>query len=80
MLEFDFPGLEIGVADYDEGPTVCTVFHFPAGGSASIDVRGGPTSPPSRNDLARLLPSTKTILDRVLDRLDDAPTQLGHRL
>ena len=40
-LEFDFPGLEIGVAEYDEGPTGCTVFHFPQGAASSIDVRGG---------------------------------------
>ena len=30
-LEFDLAGLEIGCAEYDEGPTGCTVFHFPAG-------------------------------------------------
>lgn len=41
VLEFDFPGLEIGVAEYDEGPTGCTVFHFPEGAASSIDVRGG---------------------------------------
>ena len=40
-LRFDFPGLEIGVAEYDEGPTGCTVFLFPDGAAASIDVRGG---------------------------------------
>jgi 6-aminohexanoate-oligomer endohydrolase len=40
-LEFDFPGLEIGVAEYDEGQTGCTVFHFPDGAASSIDVRGG---------------------------------------
>ena len=34
-LEFAFPGLEIGVAEYDEGPTGCTVFHFPAGAASS---------------------------------------------
>jgi L-aminopeptidase/D-esterase-like protein len=38
---FDFPGLEIGVAEYDEGPTGCTVFHFPSVASLAIDVRGG---------------------------------------
>ena len=27
-LRFDFPGLEIGAAEYDEGPTGCTVFSF----------------------------------------------------
>ena len=40
-LDFDFPGLEIGVAEYDEGPTGCTVFHFPDGADCSTDVRGG---------------------------------------
>ncbi|HYU81796.1 MAG TPA: P1 family peptidase [Candidatus Polarisedimenticolia bacterium] len=40
-LEFDFPGLEIGVAEYEEGPTGCTVFHLPKVASLSIDVRGG---------------------------------------
>jgi len=42
-LEFDFPGLEIGVAEYDEGPTGCTVFRFPRGASVAADVRGGST-------------------------------------
>jgi L-aminopeptidase/D-esterase-like protein len=40
-LEFDFPGLEVGVAEYAEGPTGCTVFHFPKVASMQIDVRGG---------------------------------------
>ena len=41
-LELDFPGLEIGVAEYEEGPTGCTVFHFPpAGAACATDVRGG---------------------------------------
>jgi 6-aminohexanoate-oligomer endohydrolase len=40
-LELDLPGLEIGVAEYDEGPTGCTVFHFPDGAACSVDVRGG---------------------------------------
>jgi L-aminopeptidase/D-esterase-like protein len=40
-LELDFPGLEIGVAEYEEGPTGCTVFHFPDGASVATDVRGG---------------------------------------
>jgi 6-aminohexanoate-oligomer endohydrolase len=41
VLEFDFPGLEIGCAEYDEGPTGCTVFHFPSGAACSTDIRGG---------------------------------------
>jgi 6-aminohexanoate-oligomer endohydrolase len=40
-LAFDLPGLEIGCAEYDEGPTGCTVLHFPHGASMHVDVRGG---------------------------------------
>ena len=40
-LPLDFPGLEIGVGEYAEGPTGCTVFHFPEVASMHIDVRGG---------------------------------------
>ena len=40
-LTFDFPGLEVGVAEYEDGPTGCTVFHFPKVASLAIDVRGG---------------------------------------
>jgi 6-aminohexanoate-oligomer endohydrolase len=41
-LRFDFPGLHIGIAEYEEGPTGCTVFHLPPGGAAcSVDIRGG---------------------------------------
>ena len=36
VLEFDFPGLAIGVAEYPEGPTGCTVFHFPALASMQV--------------------------------------------
>src|SRR5579859_6048133 len=40
-LTFDLPGLQIGVAEYAEGPTGCTVFSFPGGAATAIDVRGG---------------------------------------
>jgi L-aminopeptidase/D-esterase-like protein len=40
-LRFDFPSFQIGVAEYDEGPTGCTVFHFPEGAACATDVRGG---------------------------------------
>jgi 6-aminohexanoate-oligomer endohydrolase len=40
-LRFDFPAFRIGVAEYDEGPTGCTVFHFPDGAACATDVRGG---------------------------------------
>jgi 6-aminohexanoate-oligomer endohydrolase len=48
-LTFDFPGLRIGVAEYDEGPTGCTVFHFTGGAMLERDVRGG--SPGTFGDL-----------------------------
>jgi 6-aminohexanoate-oligomer endohydrolase len=41
QLEFELSGLEIGCAEYDEGPTGCTVFHFPEGAAMQVDVRGG---------------------------------------
>jgi L-aminopeptidase/D-esterase-like protein len=41
-LRFDFPGLRVGIAEYEDGPTGCTVFHLPPGGAAcSADIRGG---------------------------------------
>jgi 6-aminohexanoate-oligomer endohydrolase len=40
-VRFDLPGLAIGAAEYDEGPTGCTVFHFPDGAAVETDVRGG---------------------------------------
>ncbi|HZP95981.1 MAG TPA: P1 family peptidase [Candidatus Limnocylindria bacterium] len=40
-LDVDFPGVEFGIAEYAEGPTGCTVFHFPEVASMHIDVRGG---------------------------------------
>jgi L-aminopeptidase/D-esterase-like protein len=41
VLQFEFPGLEIGAAAYPEGPTGCTVFNFPDGAMATADIRGG---------------------------------------
>ncbi len=42
VLEFELGGLEIGVAEYDEGPTGCTVFSFlPGGAACATDIRGG---------------------------------------
>lgn len=41
-VSFDFPGLEVGIAEYHDGPTGCTVLHFPDGPVAcATDVRGG---------------------------------------
>ena len=42
LLEFDFPSMKIGVAEYEAGPTGCTVFYFPNGAvRTAVDVRGG---------------------------------------
>jgi L-aminopeptidase/D-esterase-like protein len=38
---FEFDSFRIGVAEYEEGPTGCTVFHFPQTAMMSVDVRGG---------------------------------------
>jgi L-aminopeptidase/D-esterase-like protein len=40
-LNFDFPAVKIGVAEYEEGPTGTTVLYFPQRVLAAIDVRGG---------------------------------------
>lgn len=40
-LQFNFPGVRVGVAEYAEGPTGCTVFHFPQSALVATDVRGG---------------------------------------
>ena len=40
-LEFDFPAVQVGVAEYEEGPTGCTVLLFPDGAATAIDARGG---------------------------------------
>ena len=52
-LTFDFPALQIGVAEYEEGPTGATVILFRNPVAAVVDVRGG--APGTVNtDLLRL--------------------------
>ncbi len=41
VLEFDLPGVRIGSAVYPDGPTGCTVFHFPGRATGVVDIRGG---------------------------------------
>jgi L-aminopeptidase/D-esterase-like protein len=40
-LALDFPGLRVGTAEYAEGPTGCTVLHFPRPAACVMDIRGG---------------------------------------
>ena len=40
-LTFDYPSMAIGVAEYAEGPTGCTVFQFDHSAVAAVDIRGG---------------------------------------
>lgn len=47
-LTFDFPQIEIGTAEYAEGPTGCTVIAFAAGAACAADARGGAVA--SRED------------------------------
>lgn len=41
VLRFDFPEVHVGTAEYEEGPTGCTVLWLPAGAQAAVDFRGG---------------------------------------
>jgi L-aminopeptidase/D-esterase-like protein len=41
QLEFDWPALEVGVAEYDAGPTGVTLFRFPKKAHVAVDGRGG---------------------------------------
>ncbi|MHC3941064.1 hypothetical protein ACI0FR_02379 [Paenochrobactrum sp. BZR 201-1] len=41
LLEFDWPALQIGTGEYEEGPTGVTVFKFGKKSLGAVDVRGG---------------------------------------
>lgn len=41
ILEYDFDSFNVGIAEYPDGPTGTTVFHFPAGARVALDIRGG---------------------------------------
>lgn len=41
VVEFDFPGVHAGTAEYAEGPTGCTVIYVPKGARTAVDARGG---------------------------------------
>jgi L-aminopeptidase/D-esterase-like protein len=64
-LKFDWPALQIGAGTYEEGPTGVTMFVFPEGANAVVDVRGG--APGTVNtDLLRLGYSAKSVAAIVL--------------
>lgn len=64
VLEFDFPAVHVGVAEYDGGPTGSTVFYFPEGVIAAADVRGG--SPGTVNAHAVRLAYEEAFIDAVV--------------
>jgi L-aminopeptidase/D-esterase-like protein len=64
LLEFHFPEIHIGVAEYDEGPTGTTLFYFPKGVIAAADVRGG--SPGTVNAEAVRLGYETAFIDAVV--------------
>ena len=41
VLQFDWPVLQIGTGEYEDGPTGVTVFHFTRRVFGAVDVRGG---------------------------------------
>jgi hypothetical protein len=40
-LDFQFDAVQVGIAEYSEGPTGATVLYFPSKVIAAVDVRGG---------------------------------------
>ena len=63
-LRFDFPGMEVGIAEYGEGPTGTTVFHFPRSVKAAVDVRGG--APGTVNATALMNSKDHAMMDAVV--------------
>jgi len=59
-LTFDFPGVKIGVAEYEEGPTGTTVLYFPKPVVAAVDVRGGAPGTVNTDGLRLALRQTYT--------------------
>lgn len=41
IFKYDFPEFETSIAEYPDGPTGMTLFHFPKGAKGAIDIRGG---------------------------------------
>jgi L-aminopeptidase/D-esterase-like protein len=41
VFKYDFDEFEAAVAEYPDGPTGMTLFHFPKGAQGAIDIRGG---------------------------------------
>lgn len=41
VVRFDLPEVSVGTAEYEEGPTGCTVLAFPSGAQCAVDFRGG---------------------------------------
>lgn len=40
-LSYDFPDFQVSAVNYPEGPTGMTLFYFPNGAQAAVDIRGG---------------------------------------
>lgn len=53
ILKFNFPGMHIGIAEKEEGPTGTTVFYFPNGVMGAADVRGGATGTVNASAVSR---------------------------
>ncbi len=41
ILHFDFPEVQVGIGENLDGPTGVTLFYFPKGAQAAVDIRGG---------------------------------------
>jgi len=51
-FKFDFDSIEIGTAEYPQGPTGCTVVYFPNGAKGAVDIRGGAAAVRESSSLA----------------------------
>jgi L-aminopeptidase/D-esterase-like protein len=63
VLRFDFPGMRIGTAENEAGPTGATLFHFPKPVMTAVDVRGG--APGSINSDALRLSYDEPFVDAI---------------
>jgi 6-aminohexanoate-oligomer endohydrolase len=53
ILNFNFPGMKIGIAENEDGPTGTTVFYFPDAVMGAADVRGGATGTVNASAVSR---------------------------
>ena len=64
LLAFDFPGMQIGVAEYEAGPTGCTVFYWD--GDTLFAVPTNEVKNPGLDEVSLAVAASETVWDAVL--------------